>query len=170
MADSFCDLEEWEELLEDLSEEYYRLCPQGTWDEENNQPSDTMFWCNKNDNGMLSGARQKKNNPAALHDYRTRVVERATRGVWAVTVAEVIDAGTRIVDDSGKPLPEPPPPAKFIPPPGHSYIDQRPLDSDERQEIRSALLLAATNRRRLYPPETEESPGTATIAVDVPVA
>lgn len=63
-----------------------------------------------------------------------------TAGTWAVTPAEVDQAESRAVDDSGSPA------LPASSPAGHTYIDFRPYSKRQVKDASASLLLAAIAR------------------------
>ena len=98
------------------------------------------------DRYKLSGARSLKQTPQGAYAERQQV--RASEGTWGVSVSEVGDAGSRLIDDTGCPTA-----AGETLPTGHTYLDQRVVDDqDFLDQLRMTLAGAATRRRRLHPP------------------
>jgi hypothetical protein len=141
-ADTFPAIEPCEEALGEPSELYFRqihptLVKEGIVDAAAFTPS-------TRDDRKLSGARSSKQTPeGAFEEYRN-----LTAGTWGVTLAQVIKAKGRLVDDSKCP----PPPDLEAWPTGHTYLDQRIDDKNIRKKMRLLLARDATLRRRLYPP------------------
>ena len=65
-------------------------------------------------------------------------------GTFAVTVGEVTSAGSRAVDDSEVQTQSPPTP-------GHTFLDYRALDRNERRDLRDDLAFYATSRGLIHP-------------------
>lgn len=144
----FEDLAEGEVVLDDDSEFYFRQChPDFVAD---GVPTSQMFGDLPRDAGKLSGARGAATTPKAAFDFRTTELSNASGGTWAVTVAEIVKVSSRVVDDTEAPAVRPPDPV----PPGHSYIDMRHLTPRERKRLRGELRIAAVNRGRVHPDET----------------
>jgi hypothetical protein len=135
-----------EEMLVTGDELWWRQCPAGPtyFDEVKGRPTSLMFRWNDEDAGQLSGARETKTTAEQAYKHATDVEKRASKGTWGIPAFTAAAVGCKLVDDS---ITLPPPPAS---PPGHTYLDvghvptgnKRP-DKDERERIRSKLLLAA---------------------------
>jgi len=98
----------------------------------------------QHDDGCLSTVRSSVLTAAAAQAHH-EAVGLKTAGTWAVTPAESAQAGTRAVDDSTSPgLPT-------SAPPGHTYLDFRPLSKKGVKDASVALLLAAVARGRQHP-------------------
>ncbi len=146
----FVDLAEGEVMLDDESEFYFRQChPDFLTD---GVPTSQMFGDFPRDAGKLSGARGDVTTPKDAFDFHTTELSKASGGTWAVTVAEVAKVSSRVVDDTEAPDVRPPEPV----PPGHSYIDMRHLTARERKRLRGELRIAAVNRGRVHPDETNK--------------
>ncbi len=145
-AATFPALEPCEEALDDLSEWYYRqIHPtrvnQGIVDAEAFTPS-------QRDERKLSGARSSKQTPqGAYEEYCRDFGNDRTAGTWGVSLAQVVKAKGRLVDDSKCP----PPPGLQRWPTGHTYLDQRITDKAIRSAMRLKLARDATKNRRLHP-------------------
>ena len=150
---TFPDLLSCEELLTDSSELYFRQVTEAHCDgdmvyatafqvpgkKRNETPEE------RSERYKLSGARSLKQT--AQGAYEERQLVRPSAGTWAVSVQEVRDAGTRLVDDGACPVAE----GEKLPT-GHTYLDQRVEDSDFLEQVRMTLAGAASRRRRVYPP------------------
>lgn len=134
--------------LDDKEEFYFRQCHPDFV--TNGVPTSQMFGDFPRDAGKLSGARSQITTPKASFDFHTSDLANASSGTWAVTVAEVMKASSRVVDDTEAPSVRPPDPV----PPGHAYIDMRHLKPRERKRLRGELRIAAVNRGRVHPDET----------------
>jgi hypothetical protein len=142
----FAPLEKGEELLDSPDELVFRHCAPGNFDEVTGKPTAMIFRATDRDAGKLSGARQSKTTAQKASEHRTKVLNMASRGTWAVSVAQIETAGSRAVDDSAL-LPIDPEPA-----PGHTYFDVRhQTTSRERDKFRSMMLIAANKRGRQHP-------------------
>ncbi|PNH79229.1 hypothetical protein CXZ05_20765 [Arthrobacter sp. AFG20] len=94
---------------------------------------------------QCSCSRSTLQTAQGAYDHHTGKLELKSVGTCAVSVQEVVDAGSRAVDDSAV--------QTHVPPtPGHTYIDFRTLGKDERSFIRDDLAAAATARGFLYTP------------------
>jgi hypothetical protein len=97
------------------------------------------------DRYKLSGARSSKQTAQGAFEERQLI--RPSAGTWGVSVGDVRNAGSRLVDDAACP-----PPEGMVWPTGHTYLDQRFEDADFLEQLRMNLARAATRRKRLYPP------------------
>jgi hypothetical protein len=107
------------------------------------------FRATEKDDGKLSGARDSKQTPVGAFEERNQHKPGSTAGTWGVSLEEVEQLKSRLVDDSSCP----PPPEYSSWPLGHAYLDQRAFDKDGRKQLRLNLAGAATRRGRLYPPQ-----------------
>lgn len=133
-----------EALLDDEDELLWRqVNPQFVQD---GVPTSQAFRLSTDDRGRLSTARASKQTAAGAYDFHTRVGGLASAGTWAVSLAEVTEAGSRAVDDTAS---ESPPPSPV--PPGHTYIDLRPYTGGVPRRIASVLSARAKTRGRQHP-------------------
>ena len=145
---TFLPLVDGEVPITDLDEYYFRQChPQFLTD---GVPSTQMFGDFAQDDGKLSGNRSTAALPKQAFDFHTETLGNKSAGTWAVTVGEVTNVSSRVVDDRNAPTVRPPDPV----PPGHSYVDMRHLTSRERRRLRGELRIAAVNRGRVHPDAT----------------
>lgn len=130
------------ELL-DVDEQYFRQCHPSFI--EDGLPSTMMFRDFPRDQGKLSGSRSSKTTEDQAYYFHTTSLELESAGTWAVSVEEVQGSGSRVVDDSDSAIgPDPCPP-------GHSYIDMRPLSKGDRKRLRNRLIIETRRRGRFYP-------------------
>jgi hypothetical protein len=142
---AFPALRSCEELLDDGSEWYYRQVHPTFVDEDNNVGVGA-FRCS---DGELSGARSSRQTAqGAYEEYRRDSGEDRTAGTWGLTLAQVVYAKGRVVDDSQCPIP----PGLSAWPTGHVYLDQRVSDTAVYKQMRDNLARQATKNKRLYPP------------------
>ncbi|MBL3698997.1 hypothetical protein [Leucobacter luti] len=134
--------------LDDANEYYFRQCHPSFLDQ--GIPTTQIFGDFPSDNGRISGNRGKTTDPRSAYKFHTETLDNDSAGVWAVTVGEVEQVESRVVDDTGAPSVRPPDPV----PPGHSYVDMQHLSKQERRRLRKSLRDAAVERRRVYPDET----------------
>jgi hypothetical protein len=129
-----------ESLLTDESERYFRQCHPSFL--KNGQPSSQFLADFPRDEGMLSGARSRAVNATeSFLDFVAAGLK--TGGTWALTVEEVVAVKSRLVDDTKCP-PTKPPRLR-----GHTYLDFRNFEPDERRAAVSALLIAFKQRGQL---------------------
>jgi hypothetical protein len=152
---TFPALESCEELLTEPSEWYYRqihptfLC-EGIINPDAFQSGDRK----------ASGTRSSKQTAQdAYEESRRDYPNRKTAGTWGVTLAQVLTAKGRLVDDSACPPPE----GYTHWPTGHTYLDQRIADKGVRSQMRGNLARkAAANGCQYAAPDEPSAPGTAT--------
>lgn len=144
------ELRPCEELVTNPEELYLRQVRPAHWD--GNQISVQALDPSSGDDGMVSGARSSKQTARGAYEERLGLRPGSTVGTWAVSVAEVTQEKSRIVDDADCPSP-----AGQTWPKGHSYLDQRLPERPQRRQLRLNLVRAANNRRRLYPPPDDAS-------------
>jgi hypothetical protein len=143
------DLQHCEELVEDGAELYLRQVHPKFWD--GREVSAQAFDTSSRDEGKLSGARSRDQTPKMA--YTDRLTRGGyTAGTWGVSVVEVSNELSRIVDDVRCPAPHDGWPQ------GHCYLDQRMPDKPHRRKLRINLARAATKRTRLYPLPGEDCP------------
>ncbi|WP_156748674.1 hypothetical protein [Mycobacterium sp. E3198] len=151
---SFPALESCEELLTDPAEWYYRqIHPQSV----NEGIVDIRaFTPSSSDDRKVSGARGSKQDArGAYEEHRRDYPHRETAGTWGVTLAQVLKAKGRLVDDSECPVPAP----LTRWPTGHCYLDQRIDDRTTRNKLRLTLAADATRNVCQYPaPDDEQEP------------
>ena len=137
---AFLALKSCEELVDDPSEWYYRQVHPTFVSDGIIDPD--AFRCN---DGELSGARSSKQTAqGAYEEYPAN----RTAGTWGLTIAQVVKAKARVVDDSKCPLPH----GLQAWPKGHAFLDQRIGDKTFRKQMRSNLARHAMKNKRLYPP------------------
>lgn len=150
-APEFPPLEPCEKLVEDPSEWFFRQVHPGRVSE--GVVDAEAFTPSTNDDRKLSGVRSlKQSAEGAYNEWRRDYPEHRTAGTWGVTLAQVLKANGRLVDDSDCP----PPPGQDRWPTGHIYLDQR-VDKPTRKKMRLTLVRDATNNRRRYPAPEETS-------------
>ena len=151
---TFPALESCEELLTEQSEWYYRqIHPQSV----NQGIVDvSAFTPSSSDDRKVSGVRSAKQDAkGAYEEYRRDFPNRKTAGTWGVTLAQVLKAKGRLVDDSECPVPAP----LERWPTGHCYLDQRIDDRAVRNKLRLTLAADATRNGCQHPaPDDEEKP------------
>lgn len=94
---------------------------------------------------QCSCSRESLQTPQGAYDHHTGKLNLQSAGTCAVSVSEVVAAGSRAVDDSAI--------QTYVPPtPGHTYIDFDGLTKSERSFLRDDLADAATTRGFIYKP------------------
>ena len=139
------DLRDCEELLTAADELYLRQVRPVLADDHDISPD--AFRLSSTDDGKLSGARDSKQSAKGAYEERNETRPGSSAGTWGVSVREVENFRSRLVDDAGCP----PPPDLESWPLGHTYLDQRGFDKHGREQLRLNLAGAATRRKRLYP-------------------
>lgn len=149
-AVSFPPLEQCEEALDNAAEWYYRQIHPAYVDE--GIVDVQAFAPSSQDDGKISGVRSSKQTAkGAYEDYPN-----ASAGTWGVTLAQVLNAKGRLVDDSKCPVPS------HLPswPKGHSYLDQRINDRSIRKRLRDVLARDATKNGCQYPAPAAQTSST----------
>lgn len=146
-------LQQGEVELTDPDELYQRQCHPSFM--KDGLPTSQLFNDFPKDKGKLSGTRD-----SVVHAAQSYMNHQAqglpTEGTWAVSVAEVTDNGSRVVDDvQSADAPDPCPT-------GHAYLDYRLVHKPGKKRFRNALIIKARQRGRLYP-----QPGSTQLAVSL---
>ncbi len=112
-------------------------------------PSSQAFAPTAKDLGCLSVIQRTLVQPVDAHMEHTVRLGLQSVGIWAVSTAEAVAAGSRAVDDCAS-APKPATPL----PPGHAYLDFRDLGGSARKERRRAQALKryALERGCIYRP------------------
>jgi hypothetical protein len=133
MPRDLAELEDCEHEVDVDNENYFRQChPRFLSDE---QPSSQFLGKFGGDDEQLSGTRSSVVSATeSFLDYQA--TGKQTAGTWGVTRRQVVDAGSRLIDDSECPQTDPPRPR------GHVYLDFRHFLPQERRAAVSALLIA----------------------------
>lgn len=140
-SEDFYPLQGDEKQVPVSGELYLRQCSPA-FIEHDGIPSIKMFENSSKDEGKLSGARSDKVSAQDAFEER-RDQGGLTAGTWGVTISEVENFGSRVVDDSAE---------LEDPPTGHSYVDYRHLSSKpSRRAVRSRLHEAAVVRGIQWP-------------------
>ena len=118
---------------------------------QDGQPTAQLFGAFPVDEGKLSGSRSDKTTAMAACIFHVDIMGRTSVGTWGVSVSEVNQADSRVVDDSVllRKLS-----GQF--PPGHCYVDLRNMSKAEQKRLRSTLIVAAQLRGCLYSPEMQQ--------------
>lgn len=132
----------------DPSEEFlYRQVPEHQWDSQAGRPASTAFGPANIDQKKPSFSRSSLVSAQSSRDWHQRNAKSPSKGVWACTTSEVVDFGSRSIDDSQVP-PEEGDPEKS---PGHCFVDYRHLDVKTDEKTLRGLLLAAALRHGEVP-------------------
>lgn len=99
------------------------------------------FTGSTSDAGKPSYGRSDVVSAQESRDWHTEYAKSPSIGVWALTVQEVVVAGSRAIDDSRVPLV-----GDQRRPPGHCYVDARDLDRLALKELRASLWSDAMRR------------------------
>lgn len=132
-------LRERESLMSDADELIYRQITAHMMD--GNQIATTAFGPMPADSDMPSYSRSSVVEPQDARDWHTRNAPSPSLGVWALAVAEVIEAERHVIDDSAVALD-----ASNMRAPGHCFVDYRGLSRVERKTVRSRLWFRAVER------------------------
>lgn len=143
---SWSALEDGEHPVAISDESLWRQVNPQFYDDSQKVVADLAFRARPEEGYKLSVSRSSVvADPEDAYGHHTTVAGRASVGVAAVTVREVDEAGSRVVDDASI--------QTIIPPtPGHCYVDCRGLTKSERQELREELAIIATDRGLVYGP------------------
>ena len=144
------ELAEGENLVADADELIYRQITQHMLTSEG-KVSSAAFAPSTADQGKPSFARSSAVTPQKARDWHTRNARSRSRGVRALSIAEVAQAERFVIDDSGAPLADGEDRA-----PGHCFVDFRGLDKPERKSVAAVLLRFALQRGEIPTNETLE--------------
>lgn len=125
----------------ELDERLYRQIQHYNWDATKQVPSVNAFGPSDADKGKPSFSRATIVSAEESLSWHQANAKTPSLAVWASSVSEVDEAGTRAVDDSKTPLA---PDEKRAP--GHCYVDYRHLTPSERKRTRALLLARALKR------------------------
>lgn len=128
-----------EQLMSDGDELTYRQITKHLLDGE--KVATSAFGPVTSDRRMPSFARKSIVTAQEARDWHTENAKSPSLGVWAVTVAETVDADCYTVDDSKTPLASGEKRA-----PGHCFVDYRGLSKQTEREVRTKLYWAAMAR------------------------
>lgn len=135
-----------------------------TWDQEEQRPSNMMFYLSSADKGELSGARSGKTTPEETYRHHTEDQGRQVKAVWGLAVADLSEEKLHLHDDSGL-LAGPP-----TTPEGHTWLDLKHLPTgrgnpakQERERMRSMLVDIGALR---YSPTDAQPQGEDVVGVD----
>jgi hypothetical protein len=128
----------------DPSELLYRQICAHVWDAQYQRPHLDAFGPQGADKRKPSFARASIVSAQESRDWHDKHAKSKSTGVWACSVAEVEEAQTRAVDDSGTPLTEGEKRS-----PGHAFIDYRHMTKPEMKAVKAALLMKAIGRREI---------------------
>ncbi|MBH0083313.1 hypothetical protein [Salinibacterium sp. SWN167] len=152
MTDIDVELLEGEQLMSDSDELAYRqVAPHML--EDDGKIATTAFGPNSSDNNKPSFSRQREVSPQAARDWHDEYANSPSRGVWAVSVGEVVASGRYVVDDSKCAL-DP----GALRAPGHCFVDFRGLSKLQRKELRAMLHMHAMRRGEI-PTEAAKEDG-----------
>lgn len=136
-------LQAGEELVGKSDLIIYRQITEHLWNEKDRKPSSSAFGPATADKLMPSFVRSDKVSAQASRDWHNENARSPSLSVWAVSVAEVDEAATAVVDDSAVDLGE-----GEIRAPGHCFVEYRHLESkkSEVRQVRLRLLVSAIKR------------------------
>lgn len=144
---TYAELDEGEIVIphdSDPPELLYRQICEYIWDAQYGKPNLDAFGPQAVDKRRPSFARSSVVAAQESRDWHNQNAKSKSMGVWACSVGEIDDAGTRSVDDSGTPLL---PGEKRSP--GHAYVDYRHMTKSEMRETKAKLLMAALERKEI---------------------
>jgi len=133
LADCEAALTDWDELI-------YRQVTEYHWDAQSNTPATHAFGPSSIDKGKASYSRSSVVSAEASRMWHNQNAASHSKSVWGVSVREVIDQETRVVDDVGCP-------GDYAP--GHCYVDFRHLAKTDERKVRGMLLARALARGEL---------------------
>ncbi|MDD0856771.1 hypothetical protein NHF46_01030 [Arthrobacter alpinus] len=135
----FVDLMSCEaELLEEETEDLFRQVTAHHWDDQVGRPLAAAFGPSDSDQGKASYTRSTKVSAEDSRNWHNDNARSASKGVFKVTVDEVVKASLRAVDDSGCPIPEGEKRA-----PGHCFVDFQHVKKKEERRLRAILYAKA---------------------------
>lgn len=140
----FVDLDDKEVVIQhdsEPSELLYRQMCEHIWDSQYQRPNVDSFGPQRVDQRKPSFARGSIVSAQDSRDWHNENARSKSIGVWACSIAEVHEAGTRGIDDSA--CPEDPDQKRS---PGHAYVDYRHVDRGGMRVIKASLLMAAIRR------------------------
>lgn len=153
----FVDLREGEEFIPDdadPSELLFRQICAYMWDDQRNQPTLQAFGPQKSDERKPSFSRSTKTSAQASRNWHNENARSKSTGVWACSVGEVIEAGTRAIDDSATPISD-----GELRAPGHAFVDYRhTATKPQRKEIQAKLLMFALDRKEIQTVDNYDPP------------
>lgn len=126
------------EIELEQNEDLYRQIPTHLWDGQAGRPLASAFGPSDADKGKPSYSRSTLVSAQASRDWHNENARSTSRGVYKVTVDEVVKADLKSFDDSKCPVP---PGEKRAP--GHCYVDFQHLAGDKKEERRLRGLLYA---------------------------
>jgi len=142
MTPTWPTVETNEAQITNAGEVLWRQITKSLYDEDNRRPGLLACGPQAADARKPSFTRSSVISAQDSRDWHQNHSASASLGTWSLSVGDVEDAGLRAVDDSKRP-PEPGEPGK---PPGHAYVDYRPLTKAEMKDARAKLLLAMLGR------------------------
>jgi hypothetical protein len=142
VTDAFKALEPCERDLTGGEELLYRQVPAFNWDPQSGKPVSHAFGPSTADKGMASHARSSVVSASDSRAWHNENVKSESKGVWAISIQEVTDQGTRAVDDCACPSP----PGSSERSPGHCYVDYRHMEKREQRLVRAMLYAKAIKR------------------------
>ena len=140
----FKELGEGEYVIPDEqtpSEYLWRQICDHSWDTQYGRPGMDSFGPQKSDQRRPSFSRSTKVTAEESREWHNANAKSKSRGVWACTIEEVAEAGTRAIDDSQAPLE-----ADELRAPGHAFVDYRHLGKGGMKAVKGMLLKAALGR------------------------
>lgn len=133
------ELSTGEQLMSYEGELTYRQVTQHMLDGD--QLATTAFGPSSADRDMPSYSRSTLVTAQSSRDWHTLHARSPSLGVWGVTVGEVIESGSYVIDDSQVLVDDG---QKMAP--GHCFVDFRLLSRAEKKELRAQLYFHAVAR------------------------
>lgn len=144
---SFVELEPQEIAIphdSDPPELLYRQVCAHIWDSQYGKPNLDSFGPQGSDKRKPSFSRSSIVTAQQSRDWHNANARSKSMGVWACSVVEIQEAGTRGIDDSETPLL---PGTKRAP--GHAFVDYRHMTKPQIREVKAKLLMAALGRKEI---------------------
>lgn len=140
MTEIQMQLQEYEQLVNDVDEVNYRqITPHLLKD--GGEVATSAFGPSNADAGKPSYSRSSIVTAQQARDWHSANARRPSEAVYGVSVEEVVQSGSIVVDDSECPLGEGEKRA-----PGHCFVDFRGLSKLEEKELRAKLYMHAMER------------------------
>lgn len=141
MTEMRVELQDGEQLVGDADELTYRqITPHLLKDGD--QVASSAFGPSSADAGKPSYSRSSLVTAQEARDWHSSKARSPSEAVYAVSVQEVVTAGSVVIDDSCCPLAE----GESDRAPGHCFVDFRGLPKSEERELRAKLYMHAMGR------------------------
>lgn len=140
MTEVHIELKECEQLVGELEEISYRQITPHLF-EDGRQVASYAFGPSTADAGMPSYSRSSIVTAQESRDWHSAYAQKPSEAVYGVSVREVIESGSVVVDDSKCPIADNESRA-----PGHCFVDFRGLPKPRVRELRAKLYMHAMER------------------------